>query len=198
MKVAVIRTGTANLASAVAGLQRAGVQAELTSDPDVVRQAQAVMLPGVGAFAAAMAELRQTGLDAAITERFLANRPLLCICLGLQVLANSSEESPGTPGLGVIDAAVTRFTGAVRVPQLGWNTVEPTAEARLLHPGYAYFANSFKLDAIPDGYHGAWAEHGTRFVAAIERGPVLACQFHPELSGDWGQALLARWLGTTC
>lgn len=194
MRVAVIRTGTANIASALAGLTRAGAHPELTSDPDVVRRADAAVLPGVGAFGAALTELRANGLDQAVIERVNAGRPLLSVCLGLQMLASASEESPGVAGLGVVPATVTRFRGDIRIPQLGWNRVVPTPGARILTEGYAYFANSYKLDAIPEGWEGATAEHGGPFVAAIERGPVLACQFHPELSGTWGLALLRRWL----
>jgi imidazole glycerol phosphate synthase glutamine amidotransferase subunit len=201
--VTVVRTGTANLASVRAALHRAGVEAEVTHDPDAVARAEVVVLPGVGAFGAARAELAG-GLDEAIVTWLAAGRPFLAVCLGLQLLAASSEESPGVAGLGVIDAAVTRFAGvgrdgaAVRVPQLGWNRVTPTPGARLLQPGYAAFANSFKLDAVPAGWEGATAVHGAPFVAAIERGPQLACQFHPELSGPWGAALLARWLEAAC
>ena len=194
MKVAVIRTGTANIASALAGLRRAGADPELTSDPDVVRRAAAAVLPGVGAFGAAVSELREHGLDRAVAERASAGRPLLCVCLGLQMLASASEESPGVNGLGVVPGTATRFRGDVRVPQLGWNHIVPTPGARVLTEGYAYFANSYRLECIPEGWEGATAEHGGAFVAAVERGPVVACQFHPELSGTWGLALLRRWL----
>ena len=97
-------------------------------------------------------------------------------------------------GLGLLPARATRFSRGVRVPQLGWNLVRPRPGCRLLQEGHAYFANSYKLDAVPDGWQGALAEHGGAFVAAVERGAVLACQFHPELSGAWGLALLRRWL----
>lgn len=199
MNICVVRTRTANLASVMAGLQRAGATPVLTEDPDEVRRADAVMLPGVGAFGAAMPELRTRGLDVALQERIQADRPLIAICLGLQLFARHSEESPGEVGLSILDATVTRFHGDdILVPQLGWNKVHPTPGARYLTEGYAYFANSYKLDAVPAGWEGAMGDHGGPFVAAIERGNVLACQFHPELSGDWGKALLRRWLEATC
>lgn len=194
MKVVVVRTGTANLASVLAGLHRAGATVEVTTDAAQVRDADRVVLPGVGAFGAAMARLREHDLVPTLRERIQAGRPTLGICLGMQVLAAESEESPGVPGLGVLDAVVRRFPAGPRVPQLGWNLVVPGDGARLLAPGHAYFANSYRLASIPPGWSGALAEHGGPFVAAIERGVVLACQFHPELSGPWGQALLARWL----
>ncbi|MCB9680102.1 MAG: imidazole glycerol phosphate synthase subunit HisH [Alphaproteobacteria bacterium] len=194
MKVAVIRTGVANLASVMAGLRRAGATPELTDDPAAVAAAPAAFLPGVGAFGAGMAGLRSAAIDRVLVDRIAAHRPVMAICLGLQMLARASEESAGVDGLGVFDATVTRFRGDVRIPQFGWNRVAPTADSALVQPGYAYFANAFKLDALPEGWAGAMGDHGGPFVAAVERGPVLACQFHPELSGDWGQALLRRWL----
>lgn len=198
MNVAVIRTGVANLASVLAGLTRAGASPFLTHEADEVRQAEAVFLPGVGAFGPGLDALREGGVDEALVERIAADRATLCICLGLQMLAQTSEETPGVQGLGVLPAAVTRFGAGVRVPQFGWNKVVPTPGTHLLQPGYAYFANSYKLDALPDGWAGALGEHGGPFVAAVERGRVLGCQFHPELSGDWGQALLRRWLESAC
>ena len=98
--------------------------------------------------------------------------------------------------LGCVPARATRFVASptLRVPHLGWSRVEPQPECRYLPEGYAYFAHSYKLDAIPPGWRGAYAEHGGRFVAALERGRVLACQFHPELSGQYGQEILRRWL----
>lgn len=195
MNVVVVRTGTANLASVLAGLSRAGGRPTLTDDPDAVRTADRVMLPGVGAFGAAMAELSARGLDEALRERITAGRPTMGICLGMQLFAEESEESPGVRGLGIVPGAVQRFRDArVRIPQLGWNEVNPQTGCRLLQSGYAYFANSYRLAHIPEGWHGALTTHGEPFVAAFERGPVLACQFHPELSGTWGRALLSRWL----
>jgi imidazole glycerol phosphate synthase glutamine amidotransferase subunit len=196
-EVLVVRTGTANLASVLAGLRRIGAAPRLTDDAGEVRTAPHVVLPGVGAFGAAMGQLRRQQLDGALRERLYADRPTLCVCVGLQLLCTASEESPDAEGLGVISARVTRFTGDVRIPQLGWNTVTPTHKGGLLEAGYAYFANSYKLDEVPAGWHGATAEHGQPFVAALARGNVLACQFHPELSGAFGLALARRWLAQT-
>ena len=193
--VLVVRTGTANLASVLAGLSRAGGHPSLTDEPDAVRTADRVVLPGVGAFGAAMAELMERGLDAALRERITAGRPTMGICLGMQLFADESEESPGVRGLGIVPGVVERFRDLrVRIPQLGWNEVNPQTGCALLQPGYAYFANSYRLSQVPEGWSGAVTTHGEAFVAAFERGPVLACQFHPELSGTWGRALLSRWL----
>ena len=120
-----------------------------------------------------------------------AGRPTLAICLGLQLLAVRSEEAPGTTGLGVLATAVTRLPDSVSVPQLGWNLVRG---GELVRDGHAYFANSYRLTQAPEGWRGVWADHGGPLVAALERGPQLLCQFHPELSGGWGHELLGRWL----
>jgi glutamine amidotransferase len=192
--VLVIRTGAANLASVLAAFRRLGILPQLTEDPAAVRAASAVVLPGVGSFAHVMSRLYKLGLDRAIVERVRAGRPTLAICLGFQLLAEASEESPGVVGLGVVDGVVQRFTDGARVPQLGWNRVVADPGCALLASGDAYFANSYRLDARPPGWAAAIAEHGGPFVAGLERGATLACQFHPELSGTWGAALLSRWL----
>ena len=193
-EVLVVRTGTANLASVVAGLERADTRPRITSDAREVERASHVVLPGVGAFAAAMEELARQGLVDVLRARIEADRPTLCVCLGLQLLAEESEESPGVRGLGAFPIRARRFPSTVRVPQLGWNGIEPEPGCRFLGAGHAYFANSYHLDERPAEWRAAWAEHGVRFVAALERGSVLACQFHPELSGAFGRELLGSWL----
>lgn len=193
--VAVVQTGTANTASVLAALRRLGATPQLVDQAGEVRAADRLVLPGVGAFAAAMQELTARGLVEPLRERLAAGRPTLAICLGLQLLCEGSEESRGVTGLGVLPGTVRRLPDTVTVPQLGWNTIHlsPDAGAGLLQDGYVYYANSYGLTAAPAGWRVAWTEHGVRFVAAAERGPVLACQFHPELSGAFGQALLQRW-----
>lgn len=193
-EVVVVRTGTANLASVLAGLERAGAAPRITDEPEEVEVAPRVVLPGVGAFSAAMERLRGKGLDLPLAERIRADRPTLAVCLGLQLLAEESEESPGVAGLGLFPGRAARFPRTVRVPQLGWNRVEPGPGCRLLAPGFAFYANSYRLVDPPAGWEAAASDHGGAFVAALERGPVLACQFHPELSGEWGLELLKRWL----
>jgi imidazole glycerol phosphate synthase glutamine amidotransferase subunit len=140
-----------------------------------------------------MAGLREAGLDQAIAARVRAGAPTFAMCVGLQVLFEASDESPDQEGLGVLPGRVGRFPEGVRVPQFGWNRIEPEPGCRYLEPGFAYFANSYRVQAAP-GCKVARAEHGETFVAALEQGHVVACQFHPELSGAFGHALLARWL----
>jgi len=190
----VIRTGTANLASVLAGLRRAGAEPCVTTDPDEVRTATRLVLPGVGAFGAAMRHLHEASLVDVLREHVLARKPFLAICLGLQLLGTESEESPGVSGLAVVDRSVTRFPAGLVVPQLGWNIVEPEGPCTLIRHGYAYYANSFRMAQPPSGWNVAMSVHGTPFVASIERGAQLACQFHPELSGAFGRSLLERWI----
>jgi imidazole glycerol phosphate synthase glutamine amidotransferase subunit len=159
-----------------------------------IDSAPGVILPGVGAFGAAIYRVGALGLAAALRERIEAGRPTLAVCVGMQLLNRESEESPGATGLEVIDETVTRFDDRVTVPQMGWNRVEPGPGCRLVEPGWAYFANSYRIDRVPEGWVGARTDHGGEFVSALEKGDVLACQFHPELSGQWGAGLLDRWL----
>jgi imidazole glycerol phosphate synthase glutamine amidotransferase subunit len=146
----------------------------------------------VGSFAAGREGLDDRGFTGALLEWARAGRPLLAVCLGMQLLAEASEESPGTPGLGLVGGRATRLPRTVSVPQLGWNVVRG---GLLVEDGYAYYANSYRLTEEPAGWRASWTDHGGPMVAALEREAQLLCQFHPELSGAWGHALLARWLG---
>ncbi|MEO1717854.1 MAG: imidazole glycerol phosphate synthase subunit HisH [Planctomycetota bacterium] len=194
--VTIVSTGTANIASVAAALRRCGCTPRTTTNPNEVSDADRVVLPGVGSFAAGMEALNSHGLTPVLRERAEAGRPLLAICLGLQLLCRSSEESPGFSGLGVIDSDVRRLSGELRVPQFGWNTVE-RGDTSIRTDGYAYYANSYCVAEPPHGWRCATTPYGASIVAAIERGAVLACQFHPELSGAWGAELIAGWLSRT-
>lgn len=189
--VCVVRTGTANLASVLAALDRLGAVPFVTDDADQISRADRLVLPGVGAFAAAMARLDARGASAAVRSHVVAGKPFLGICLGMQLLADGSEESPGAPGLGLIPGRAARLPDAVRVPQLGWNRVAWQDSPRA--DGFAYFANSYCLEEPPSGWQVATSEHGKTFVSAIVRDAQLACQFHPELSGEYGASLLSQW-----
>jgi imidazole glycerol phosphate synthase glutamine amidotransferase subunit len=198
--VTVIETGLANIASVEWAFKRLGARVERTTDPDVVRKAARVVLPGVGAFGAAAPMLHQSGLADSIRERVQSDDPTLAICLGFQLLAEGSEESPGTPGIGCFEGQVTRIPEGPLVPQLGWNRVSFTGPSPL-DDGHAYFANSYCLATPPAGWDTARTEYGVSMVSAVYRGAIMGCQFHPELSGRWGQDLLQHWLshgGATC
>ena len=200
--VVVLPTGVANTASVLAALRRLGAAPRLCEAPAEARAAGHLVLPGVGSFGAAMERLHALGLVEVLRERIAANRPTLAVCVGLQVLAEASEESPGVAGLGVLPGTVRRFPSTVRVPQFGWNRVIAHQGAGFVTSGAAYYANSYRLPDVPPprpgsgqaGWRAALSDHGGPFVAALERGRVLACQFHPELSGAFGLGLLERWL----
>lgn len=194
-EVLIVRTGAANLASVVAAFERLNVSVEITDNSFAVRNAKRVVLPGVGAFAPVARRLRENGMGEALIHRVEEDLPTLAVCLGLHLLAAGSEEGEDAEGLGVLAVEASRFPDSVVVPQLGWNSVEADDACILLRNGHAYFANSFRIVDRPPGWHVAWSDHGGRFVAAVERGNVLGCQFHPELSGPSGQALIERWLG---
>lgn len=192
MDVVIIETGTANMASVAAGFRRAGATVRLSRDPADALQAPALVVPGVGTFAAGMAALRDAQLVEPLRTRLGAGRATFGICLGLQLLGRSSAESQGVAGLGVIDADVQPLAGELVVPHMGWNEVR--GNGGLVEPGWAYFANSYAFGDVPAPWQVATTEYGEAFVAAVQRDAVVACQFHPELSGAWGLELMRRWL----
>lgn len=209
-EVVIVRNGGANLASVIAAFTRLNVPARITEHAADIDSAPALVLPGVGAFGPAMRRLRELNLIDPLRRRLRQSRPTLCICLGMQILASSSEESreshdSAEEGLAIVDATIRRFPSAVRVPQLGWNRITPetqttkeltnNASPRLLNePTYVYYANSYRLEHTPPGWHAAITNYAGPFVGALERDGILACQFHPELSGRAGLNLIARWL----
>lgn len=199
-RVVIVPTGTANTASVVGALRRLGAHAAFATQGADIERATHVVLPGVGTLRAAMDHLRACGFDGALRERVRALRPTLCICLGMQMLCEGSEESPGCAGLGAIPAVAARLgADGVRVPHLGWSAVTWDERPEVAGPcadGDAYFAHSFAVRTPVEGWRAASATHGEKFIAALSRGGVLACQFHPELSGPWGQALIGAWLST--
>ena len=141
-----------------------------------------------------MAELRARGLDRALAERFRSGAPLAGFCLGMQLFFEESEESPGVRGLSLLPGTLCKYPDTVRTPRLGWGLVRPDAGSGCLEPGWAAFANSYRLVEPPPGLRAARADYAGSFAAACERPGLLLCQFHPELSGAWGAALLRRWL----
>lgn len=201
-EVLIIKTGVANTASVEAAFRRCQVLPILSDDPQQIAEAKQVVLPGVGAFGPAMAKLRQSGIDEVLVQRINADQPLLGICLGMQLLFASSDESPGVEGLGLFDAQISLLNDKqLRVPHFGWNQVQSFGTTKYLNSGYAYFAHSFRVresDFKQGSVSGTRSEYGSTFISALERGRLLACQFHPELSGDWGAQILQNWLEGTC
>lgn len=192
--LALIDAGGANLGSVRYALERLGVDARVVRDADDLRGAQRVILPGVGAAAPAMALLRERGLDTALRN---LDVPLLGICLGMQLLFDASEEGD-VECLGLLSGNVFRLQGdaSLRVPHMGWNTLENLRDSALLHdidvPAYAYFVHGYAAPVTEDCI--ATCTHGEAFAACVQRGRVAGMQFHPERSADLGSTLLANFL----
>jgi len=198
MKIAVVDYGIGNLRSAEKALQHLGADANLTSDAAQIARADAVVLPGVGNFGACMNALRATDLESVTRASATDGRPFLGICVGMQMLFDGSDESPDAQGLGVVAGRITRLPRGVRLPQMGWNTLDARSDTELLAglptPAWFYFVHSYAPEPTDPSVVAAWCDYGRRFAAAIESGSLWATQFHPEKSGAVGLALLANFV----
>jgi glutamine amidotransferase len=192
-RVTIVDSGKANIASVSAALRRAGADPFVANSATEINNAEYLVLPGVGAFGAAMQSWQERDLVQPIRDLINSGVPTLAICLGMQLLCSTSEEAPGVAGLNVIPAAVKSFSTSVRQPHLGWNIVE-ASDCELQKTGYAYFAHSFRLTTSPGGCRVGRTNYDGSFIASIETKNILACQFHPELSGRWGAELIKAWL----
>ncbi len=199
-RTALIDYGAGNLHSVENALRTVGASVDVTADPDTVRTADRIVLPGVGSFRACAEGLRAIpGLVEAMEERVVVGgAPFLGVCVGMQLLADRGLEHGTTPGLGWIAGevrAIERTDPAIKVPHMGWNDVALTAHAGpVLEEGEAYFLHSFHFAAENPADIAAMTDHGGGLVAAVARGNVLGVQFHPEKSQAYGLALLARFL----
>ncbi|MGN6796397.1 MAG: imidazole glycerol phosphate synthase subunit HisH [Streptosporangiaceae bacterium] len=202
--VAVLDYGSGNLRSARRAMERIGADTAVTADADAVLNAEGLVVPGVGAFAACMRGLRAARADELIAKRLAMSRPVLGICVGMQVLfAEGREHGERTAGCGIWPGMVDQLEAPV-LPHMGWNTVRAPDGSQLfagIDPQERfYFVHSYAARSWPERTNASaepllsWAEHGQRFLAAVEDGPLCATQFHPEKSGDAGAALLANWL----
>jgi glutamine amidotransferase len=200
-RITVLDYGSGNLRSAQRALERAGAEVTVTADATAALAADGLVVPGVGAFAACMAGLRAVRGDEVIAKRLASSRPVLGICVGMQVLFREGvEHGQHTAGCGVLPGVVQRLTAPV-LPHMGWNTVRAPAGSTLLaglgEQTRFYFVHSYAVTAIPPAPAlTATTSHGQEFAALVEQGPLSATQFHPEKSADAGAALLANWLGT--
>jgi glutamine amidotransferase len=197
--IAIIDYGMGNLRSVQKALEAVGANAEITSDPEAIRRSAKVILPGVGAFADAIAELRRTGLDEAFREAVRAGKPCLGVCLGLQLLFDVSEEDGEHTGLGLLPGRVVRFrpVPGLPIPHMGWNTLRIRREvpilAGLTPDPSVYFVHSYHaVPARPDDVI-AEADYPDPFAAVVGRDNLVACQFHPEKSQKVGLAMYARF-----
>jgi glutamine amidotransferase len=202
--VVVLDYGSGNLRSAERAVARTGVDVTVTGDLRAAAEADGLVVPGVGAYAACMAGIEQVGAGPVIAERVAAGRPVLGICVGMQILFDSGvEHGVETKGLGLLPGAVTRLS-AHRVPHMGWNTVDVPAGSLLLSglppESRFYFVHSYAASDLgaleAAGARVTTAAHDRPFAAAVELGSLSAAQFHPEKSGDTGFALLRNWVDT--
>ncbi len=198
LSVAVIDYDAGNTLSVTRALEKVGARVDLTPDPERVARADAVVLPGVGAFGDCVRKLEERGLDAACLEAFAAGKPFLGVCVGLQVLFEGSEESPGTEGLGILPGKVVCFgAGELKVPHMGWNQLDVARDHPVLESldGEAfYFVHSYYPEPSRKGDLLGTTEYGATFCAAAGRENFAAVQFHPEKSSRAGLRLYENFL----
>ena len=197
--IAIIDYDAGNLRSVEKALEALGQQVIVTKDAETIRQAEKVILPGVGAFGDAMANLQRLGLVEVIRETAASGKPFLGICLGLQLLFEDSDETPGVLGLGILRGHIKRIPEqpGLKVPHMGWNNLELHHDGALFrglpeHP-YVYFVHSYYLEAEDPDIVTATAEYGVTIHASVQRGNLFACQFHPEKSSQIGLAILKNF-----
>jgi imidazole glycerol-phosphate synthase subunit HisH len=201
--IAVVDVCSGNLRSVERALEKVGAKVVVTRDPDTVRRADKVVVPGQGAFGVFMRGLVERGLNEALREAIASGRPYLGICLGLQVLFDESEEQGPCAGLGVIPGKVVKLAprGSLKVPHMGWNRVRATHDKEPLLAGVAegahvYFVHSFHAVPADHALVALEADHGIAITAAIRKDNLFACQFHPEKSQTVGLQILANFVET--
>ena len=196
--ICVIDYGAGNLHSVLNALHYLDAEATVIAEAQQLATADAVILPGVGSFGDAMQKLRAAGLDQAIREYIQSDRPFLGICLGLQLLFESSDESPGIAGLGILEGTISRIPdGQLKVPHIGWNSLDICKNNGILagmDQPYVYFVHSYYLTAKDRSIVSATTQYGVTIDAAIQRGNLEAVQFHPEKSGETGLQMLRNFI----
>lgn len=196
-RVAIIDYGVGNLRSVEKAFAATGCEASISSDESFLRSAERLVLPGVGAFAACMKALQETGFDRLVRERATAGTPLLGVCVGMQLLFEESEEFGSTRGLGLLKGRVRRFDGDLVVPQVGWNRIyqkRPHALFEGIENGsFCYFVHSFYCEPQDDAVVAGETEYGRRYASVVAQGNVCGVQFHPEKSQDVGLRMLRNF-----
>ncbi len=196
--IAVVDYGMGNLRSVTNAFRHLAVDVTVTRDHAAIREAQALVVPGVGAFGRCIENLERFGLFDLIREHIAAGKRYLGICLGMQILFESSEESPGAQGLGVIKGRVMRFRGPLKIPHMGWNGVNIVKHSALFdgieNNSYFYFVHSYFPVTDEEAVSATTTEYGTTFTSSVERGNVFASQFHPEKSQKVGLDLLRNFV----
>ena len=198
--IAIIDYDAGNIKSVEKAMQFLGQKATVTRDRDTILNADKVILPGVGAFGDAMEKLRQYGLDQVIHEVVEKKIPLLGICLGLQLLFEKSDETPGVEGLGVLKGEILRIPEkeGLKIPHMGWNSLKYPHQGRLFkdvpEDSYVYFVHSYYLKAADEAIVTATTDYSTLIHASVEQENVFACQFHPEKSSDVGLQILKNFV----
>ncbi|HAJ74130.1 MAG TPA: imidazole glycerol phosphate synthase subunit HisH [Lachnospiraceae bacterium] len=198
--IAIIDYDAGNIKSVEKALQKLGADVIVTRDPDEIRKAGKVILPGVGSFGDAMQNLHSFGLVPVIREVVEKGTPFLGICLGLQLLFDRSEESPGVEGLGLLKGEILRIPDGpgLKIPHMGWNSLDLHGEGKLFRNvprnAYMYFVHSYYLKASDRDIVKATAEYGVTIDASVEKDNIFACQFHPEKSSDMGMDILKSFM----
>jgi len=196
--IAIIDYGMGNLHSVSKAVERLGCESAVTSDPKILAEADGLILPGVGAFGDAMEELRSLSLDRLLRELTAQGKPLLGICLGMQLLFTSSEEYGEHDGLNLLPGQVVRFQGDYKVPHMGWNRLEFKQTSPLLEgleEGHVYFVHSYHVKPERQEDLLAVTDYHQPVTAVVGRGSVFGMQFHPEKSGELGMRLLQNFVG---
>lgn len=198
--IAIIDYDAGNIKSVEKALQKLGAEVVITKDADVILQADKVILPGVGAFGDAMSNLKKYNLDKVIYKVVEKGTPFLGICLGLQLLFERSDETPGVEGLGILKGEILRIPecGDLKIPHMGWNSLHLQNQGRLFaglsEDSYVYFVHSYYLKAEEEQIVKATTDYGVTIHASVEKGNVFACQFHPEKSSDVGLQILKNFV----
>ena len=195
--IAIVDYGMGNLRSVTNAFAHLGAPITTTADTSVIRDAQAIVLPGVGAFGRCMENLKGLGLLDVLKEEICSGKPYLGVCLGLQILFESSEETPGVAGMGLMKGRVVKFRNNLKVPHMGWNQVEQTKPSRIFdgisQGEHFYFVHSY-YPVPEEDVAATTTEYGGAFTSSIERANMFACQFHPEKSQKKGLRLLQNFI----